>query len=90
VDLAAETDSAEEDLSTIEHEMEAFDPGLLERPRWIVGTKLDAAREDRRRNLRAAARQRDLKYMEISSVSHAGVRALVSGLRQFLKEVADR
>ncbi len=90
VDLAAETDSAEEDLSTIEREMEAFDPGLLERPRWIVGTKLDAAREDRRRNLRAAARQRDLKYMEISSVSHAGVRALVSGLRQFLKEVADR
>ena len=89
VDLAAESGSAEEDLSTIEHEMGAFDPGLLSRPRWIVGTKLDAAREERRRGLKQAARDRSLQYSEISSVSRAGVRELVRGLRRLLAEIAD-
>jgi len=69
--------------------MEAFDPGLMTRPRWIVGTKLDSAREDRRENLREAARQRGLSYTEISSVSQTGVKELVNGLRQLLAEVAD-
>ena len=90
VDLAAETGSAEDDLLTIEHEMEAFDPRLLTRPRWIVGTKLDAARQDRRQNLRAAASQRGLEYSEISSVSQTGLRELINGLRQLLAEVEDR
>ena len=89
VDLAAQDGSAEGDLKTIEHEMEAFDPGLMTRPRWIVGTKLDSAREDRRENLREAARQRGLSYTEISSVSQTGVKELVNGLRQLLAEVAD-
>ena len=89
VDLAAESGSAEEDLSTIEHEMGAFDPGLLSRPRWIVGTKLDAAREERRRGLKQAASDRSLQYSEISSVSRAGVRELVRGLRRLLAEIAD-
>jgi GTPase involved in cell partitioning and DNA repair len=89
VDLAAETGRAEEDLSTIEREMGAFDAGLLSRPRWIVGTKLDAAREDRRRGLEAAARRRGLRYLEISSVTQAGVRELVNGLRQLLAGMMD-
>lgn len=89
VDLAAEGSRAEEDLSTIEREMQAFDPGLMNRPRWIVGTKLDAAREERRTGLRAAAAERDLHYMEISSVSREGVRELVNGLRQLLEETLD-
>jgi GTP-binding protein len=90
VDLAAEEGSAEEDLSTIEHEMEAFDPGLLKRPRWIVGTKLDSAREERRESLRAAAAERGLRFLEISSVSQEGVRDLVNGLRRLLAEVVDK
>lgn len=90
VDLAAEEGSAEEDLSTIEHEMEVFDPGLLKRPRWIVGTKLDSAREERRESLRAAAAERGLRFLEISSVSQEGVRDLVNGLRRLLAEVVDR
>jgi GTP-binding protein len=90
VDLAAEEGSAEEDLSTIEHEMEAFDPGLLKRPRWIVGTKLDSAREERRESLRAAAADRGLRLLEISSVRQEGVRDLVNGLRRLLAEVADK
>ena len=89
VDLAAEGSRAEEDLSTIEREMEAFDPGLMSRPRWIVGTKLDAARKERRTGLRAAAGERGLHYMEISSVSREGVKELVNGLRQLLSEISD-
>ena len=90
VDLAAEGGSAEEDLSTIEHEMEAFDPELLKRPRWIVGTKLDSVREERRESLRAAAAERGLRLLEISSVRQEGVRDLVNGLRRMLAEVADK
>lgn len=90
VDLAAEGGSAEEDLSTIEHEMEAFDPELLKRPRWIVGTKLDSVREERRESLRAAAAERGLRLLEISSVRQEGVRELVNGLRRMLAEVADK
>lgn len=89
VDLATETGRAEDDLSTIEREMEAFDAGLLGRPRWIVGTKLDAAREERRRGLEAAARRRGLRYLEISSVTRDGVRELVSGLRQLLAGMVE-
>ena len=89
VDLATETGRAEDDLSTIEREMEAFDAGLLGRPRWIVGTKLDAAREERRRGLEAAARRRGLRYLEISSVTRGGLRALVSGLRQLLAGMVE-
>ena len=89
VDLATETGRAEDDLSTIEREMEAFDAGLLARPRWIVGTKLDAAREERRRGLEAAARRRGLRYLEISSVTRDGVRELVSGLRQLLAGMVE-
>ena len=90
VDLAAEEGSAEEDLSTIEHEMEAFDPGLLKRPRWIVGTKLDSAREERRESLRAAAADRGLRILEISSESQEGVRDLGNGLRRLLAEGEDK
>jgi GTP-binding protein len=82
VDLAAEG-SAVDDLETVERELYAFDPDLLERPRWVVGTKLDAAREERRSELAEEASRRGLPYVEISSVSRTGLQPLV-------RAVADR
>jgi GTP-binding protein len=84
VDLSQESGSAEEDLSIIEDELKAFDPDLLHRPRILVGTKVDAVDEDRRRELSAAAEVRELRYMEISSVAGVGTGSLTGALRELL------
>jgi GTP-binding protein len=84
VDLAAFEGEATEDLVTTERELEAFDPTLMDRQRVIVGTKLDAVREERREGLRQAAEQRGLAYVEVSSVNGQGVPELVIELRRLL------
>lgn len=89
VDLSEQSGGAEEDLSTIEDELGAFDPALLQRPRLLVGTKVDAVDEDRRRQLQAAAEARGLRYMEISSVTGAGIGALTDALRDLLNGEDD-
>ncbi len=87
VDLAAEGDAVA-DLETVERELAEFDPGLLERERLLVGSKLDAAREERRRELAAAAVARGLAYFELSAATGAGVRALVAALAARLEAAA--
>ncbi len=84
VDLAADG-SATEDLETVEGELVASHPDLLSRHRFLVGSKLDAARPERRRALAAEAQKRSLPYLEISSVTGAGVRELVAAIRRRLE-----
>jgi GTP-binding protein len=72
------------DLETIEKELESFNPDLLQRPRLIVGTKLDAAQDERRAQLRTAAATRDLPYFEVSAVSGVGVKDLSAMIRTTL------
>ncbi|MGH9465175.1 MAG: GTPase ObgE, partial [Thermoanaerobaculia bacterium] len=79
VDLAAEG-PAVGDLAVVERELAAFDPVLLERPRLLVGSKLDAARPQRRAELAAAGGERGLPYLEVSAATGEGVRALVAAL----------
>ncbi len=86
VDLAALGDAAE-DLATVERELAAFDRSLLARPRFVVGSKLDAARDERREALRRTAEEQLLPYFEISSHSGAGVRALTSAVRRELNRL---
>jgi GTP-binding protein len=76
---AGESDAGE-DLATVERELAAFDPTLLERPRVVVGSKLDAARPERREAAAAAAAERGLPYLEISAVTGAGLEPLRRGL----------
>jgi len=85
VDLAAEGDPAE-DLATIEAELAAFDPELMERARLVVGSKLDAARDERRRRLQGAAAERGLAYYEVSAVSGEGLEELVGAVARRLDE----
>ena len=85
VDLANPEGGCEQDLATIERELAAFNPDLLERARLVVGTKLDAAIAERRQALAAAAAARDLPYFEISSVTRAGLPELVSEMRRRLR-----
>ncbi|MCP4653967.1 MAG: GTPase ObgE [bacterium] len=85
VDLAVAAGSAEEDLATLEHELESFNPELLRRTRLVVGSKLDAAVTERREALRRAAAQRRLPFFEISSATRQGLKPLVDELRQRLR-----
>ena len=77
VDLAMGEQSADEELRVIEDELRAFDPGLVERPRLIVGTKVDAADPERREQLARAAADRGLDHLEISSVAQMGLHPLL-------------
>ena len=81
---AADGPGALEELEQIEGELEAFDPGLLERPRLLIGSKLDSALEDRRTELQRAAAERGLSYHEISAATHDGLKALEHDIRQVL------
>jgi GTPase len=90
VELASPEGSAAADLATVEHELAAFNPELMERPRLIVGSKLDAAVAERREELRRAAGERDLPYMEISAVTGEGVPRLISELARRLEAAGER
>jgi len=83
VDLSAEG-SAAADLATVEAELAAFNPELLQRTRLLVGSKLDAATDERRRELRQAAGERGLDYREISAATGEGIPALVAEMSRRL------
>jgi GTP-binding protein len=87
VDLSAESGEigAVADLETVERELEAFNPELLQRERLIVGSKLDSASPARQEELRRAAAERGLRYLEISAVAGEGLPPLVSTLSQLLR-----
>ena len=68
----------------VESELGRFNPELLERPRWVVGSKLDAAVAERREELAAAAKARGLSYREISAVTGDGTRELMRELEAAL------
>lgn len=84
VDLATGEASVEEELRTVEQELASFRRDLLERPRLLVGSKLDAADSERRRALEAAGRARGLAALKVSAVSGEGVAALVAAVQRIL------
>jgi GTP-binding protein len=88
VDLSGGERGPEEEIEILERELGAFDSKLLSRSRCIVGTKLDAAAEKRRHELRAAADRRGLLYYEVSSVDRRGVAKLISDLERHLERPA--
>jgi GTPase len=69
----------------VEHELGAFNPELMTRPRLIVGSKLDSALPERREELRRAAAERELPYLEISAATGEGVSQLVGELARRLQ-----
>jgi GTP-binding protein len=73
------------DLATVERELEAFDPGLLRRPRLLAGSKLDSALPERLAELPRAAAARGLEWLAISSAAHQGLDRLVRLLSMQLR-----
>jgi GTPase len=90
VDLSTAGATVEADLATVERELGAFDPGLLRRPRLIVGSKLDAALPERLDELPAAAAARGLDWLAISAATRQGTDRLVAELGRRLREEGDR
>ncbi|MES1243198.1 MAG: GTPase ObgE [Acidobacteriota bacterium] len=86
VDLSNPEGDAAADLATVETELRAFNEELLERPRFLVGSKMDAVVPERREELRREAAARGLPYLEISSATHDGIATLVSELSRSLRE----
>jgi GTPase len=86
VDLSEQPGGAavEDDLSTVERELAAWNPDLVERPRFLVGSKLDSAVASRREELRRAADRRELRWFEVSSVTRDGVNRLLGALEREL------
>lgn len=83
VDLSCEG-SARADFETVENELVAFDASLADRERILVGSKLDAATDERRLELEELASERGLPYYEISSATGAGLTTLRNVLRATL------
>jgi GTPase len=73
------------DLAVVERELGAFDPGLLLRPRLIVGSKLDAALPERLAELPHAAAARGLDWLAVSSATGQGIDRLVADLGRRLR-----
>jgi GTPase len=75
------------DLAVVERELGAFDPGLLRRPRLIVGSKLDAVLPERLAELPRAAAARGLDWLAVSAATRQGIDGLVATLGRRLQAV---
>ncbi len=78
------------DLETLEAELRDFNPELLERQRLVVGSKSDAALDERRESLQRAARERGLPYHEISSATRDGLSELIHLMRRHLLAAREK
>jgi GTPase len=82
--------SLEDDLATVERELDGFDPDLMRRPRLIAGSKLDAALPERLAELPRAAATRGLPWIAISSATRRGIDSLVAEVGGYLREARWR
>ena len=65
------------DFEALMNELGSFSDELPRKPMILVATKIDAAQDpDRIESLRRLARERNLEFLEISSVTGAGIDAL--------------
>ena len=90
VELANPESDPAADLAVVEHELGAFDPDLMRRPRLVCGSKLDAAVAGQPEALRAAAAARGLPYHEISAATGAGLPELRRLLQELLAAASER
>jgi len=85
IDLSA-IESVEEGIAAIERELLSFNPELVDRPRLLVGTKIDSVDEERRLEFEEASRRRGLDRLEISSVARQGLERLIQQVQKMLEE----
>ena len=86
VDIADPMTEPEEAIRIIQGELEAFSPELLNKPCWLVGTKLDVIQDDSRKvQFENICRSRGQEPIFISGVTGEGIRSLVFNIAKTLK-----
>jgi GTP-binding protein len=85
VDLS-QNETPDEDAETIVRELALYSQTLAQKPRIVVGSKLDSAVPGNGEKLRAYAMKNGYDYHEISAVVGDGVRDLVRMLARFVRE----
>ncbi|HEX6100378.1 MAG TPA: GTPase ObgE [Thermoanaerobaculia bacterium] len=85
VDLSA-NETPDQDAETIARELELYSPLLAEKPRIVVGSKLDSEVPGNSEKLREYARKHGYPYHAISAVVGDGVRELVRMLARAIRE----
>ena len=89
VDLSDPVTEPEEAIRVIEAEVSGFSPVLAAKPRWLVGTKLDALQDESRREaFEALCAERGQQPIFISGVTGEGIRPLVFLIAEALATVA--
>jgi GTP-binding protein len=91
VDLSDPMTEPDEAIRVIEGEVLAFSPVLAAKPRWLVGTKLDALQDDARKEaFEAICASRGQKAIFISGVTGEGLRDLAFAVDDALKVLAGQ
>jgi GTP-binding protein len=85
VDLSA-NEEPEKDAEVIAKELELYSQTLAQKPRIVVGSKIDSLVPGNSEKLRAYADRHGFPYHEISAVVGDGVRELVRMLARFVRE----
>jgi GTP-binding protein len=89
VDLSDPIEEPADAVRIIEGEVQAFSPILAGKPRWLVGTKLDALQDEARREAFVAlCADRGQKPIFISGVTGEGLRELAFEVDAALKSVS--
>jgi GTP-binding protein len=89
VDLSDPIEEPADAVRIIEGEVEAFSPILAAKPRWLVGTKLDALQDEARREAFVAlCADRGQKPIFISGVTGEGLRELAFDVDAALKSAS--
>jgi GTP-binding protein len=89
--MALEVDPADQ-IRQLEAEMQKFDPGLMEKPRWLVFSKADllpAGEARKRAEAVVAAVAWEAPWTVISSVTHSGTEELMQNVSAELELLAD-
>jgi GTP-binding protein len=91
VDLSDPIEEPADAIRIIEGELEAFSPVLATKPRWLVGTKLDALQDDSRREAFVEiCKARGQEPIFISGVTGEGLKELAFAVDDALKVMSGQ
>lgn len=89
VDLADPIQEPEDAIRIIEQELKTFSEVLYAKPRWLVGTKLDALQDEERRDrFETMCRNRGQEPIIISGVTGEGLKPLIFRIHSALSAVS--
>ena len=79
-----------DDFRIVMEELEGFSPELVRKPMFVVASKVDAAQDKARiKALEDLAREKQLPFFEISSVTGKGIEGLKYKMAEFLNQPVD-